>query len=67
MKKEKEKVKFKRIFLFNRWALPDYSRPGDWTIIGIRTWYSSPYSFCWNICVFGFECRFWFEKQYLSN
>lgn len=55
-------TKFERIAFLNRWKLKKYSRNCDWTIIGISVWWSSPESYCYKFCFFGFEVNLWFER-----
>lgn len=54
-------TKFERIYFENRWAQPRYSRPGNWTIIGISKRYCSWDNFKYSICFFGFSVHIWFQ------
>lgn len=61
------KHKIDRIHFYNRWKYPKYSRPCDWTIIGISTWWSSPESYSYRIGFFGLELRIWIHRQFLNQ
>ena len=63
--KRKFKYSFKRVFFRNRWAEKKYYRNYDWTIIGVHIRFSSPTEFCYDICLFGFECDIWINKKQL--
>lgn len=63
----KSKFKFERFYFLNRWKQPSYARNDNWVIIGIYKWWSSPYSFCYMIGLFGLEVRFWFKESEVQD
>lgn len=62
----KEKIKFNRIVLQNRWRQCRYSRNSDWVIIGVQRWYAGPEDFCYKIAFLGIELKIWFKKQFIK-
>ncbi|MGJ3236435.1 hypothetical protein [Marivirga sp.] len=56
------KTRFDRVFFENRWIQKKHRRRANWTIIGISTWWSSPYSYKYSFCFFGLEAHIWLEK-----
>jgi len=63
---KKEKIRFERISLVNRWKQRSYSRNGDWVIVGIHQRYASYDSFCIKLCFFGLDLQIWFKKKFIS-
>jgi hypothetical protein len=60
--KSQYRTRFDRIYFRNRWRMKKYSRPCDWTIVGIHKRYAAWDQFEWMICFFGFELHVWLEK-----
>lgn len=56
-----------RVMVENRWKRPNFSRSGDWTIIGIRERYFSPTEYEIIFCFFGYDIRVWLKKEFLNK
>ena len=65
--KTKYKHKFDEFIFTNRWALPFYSRPSTWVIIGLGRRYFSPTEYEYYLSLFGLDFRFWFKKELISK
>ena len=61
------KIRYDRFYFFNRWKQRKYSRPCDWTIIGISIGWSNPNDFCYRLSFFGFELIFWFIREFIND
>jgi hypothetical protein len=61
-KKYKYKVSFRKITFYNRWK--DIIPPDDWTIIGVGCWWSRPNRIHLKVCLFGFEIRIHFKREF---
>lgn len=56
-----------RVAVNNRWKHPMYSRPDNWTIIGIRQRWYSPTEYEIIFCFFGYDIRVWLKKEFLNR
>jgi len=61
---KKEVIKFRRIFLQNRWRQPKYSRNGSWVPFGYQIWWAGPCDFCHKLCLFGIDISVWFKREF---
>ncbi len=65
--KQKEKHRFKRVYLHNRWTEQRWSRRGDWLLLGVYKRWGSVYSYCYTIGLFGFEISIWIEREFINK
>ncbi len=56
-----------RIMVNNRWKRPSFSRPDDWTIIGIRQKWYSPIDYEIRFCLFGYDIIVRLKKEFLTG
>lgn len=62
-KKTKYKYKFDELIFNNRWKQPIWNRSGTWVILGFGTRYFSPTEVEFYFNFFGFDFRFWFNRE----
>ena len=59
----KKKWLFDKITFRNRWLLPNYMRPSDWTIFGLGQWWSCYENMNYHFSFFGFDVIIWFKRR----
>ena len=63
--KSKYKITFERFGFNNRWKQDDFDKNCNWVIFGVQEYWIGPESFCYKICLFGFDLHIWFDRKFL--